>query len=77
MNVQDYISSGIVESYVLGLASPGEQAEFESMCKQYPEVIQARNDFENNIGARSHAKRCGSPSGIKTACFECCPAFGG
>lgn len=49
MNVKDYISSGIIESYVLGLASPGEQAEFESMCKQYPEVKQARNDFENKL----------------------------
>jgi anti-sigma-K factor RskA len=46
VNVQDYISSGIVESYVLGLASPEEQAEFESMCRQYPEVLQIRIDFE-------------------------------
>lgn len=49
MNVQDYISSGIVESYVLGLASPEEQAEFETMCKQHPEVLQARIDFELSI----------------------------
>jgi anti-sigma-K factor RskA len=46
VNVQDYISSGIVESYVLGLASPEEQAEFESMCRQYPEILQGRIDFE-------------------------------
>lgn len=46
MNVQDYISSGIVESYVLGLASEEEQAEFERMCKQHAEVLQARIDFE-------------------------------
>ena len=46
MNVQDYISSGIVESYVLGLASPEEQSEFERMCREYPEVLQARVDFE-------------------------------
>ena len=49
MNVQDYISSGIVESYVLGLASPEEQVEFESMCKQHPEVLQARIDFELSL----------------------------
>lgn len=46
MNVLEYISSGIIESYVLGLASPEEQYEFESMCRQYPEVLQARTDFE-------------------------------
>jgi len=46
VNVQDYISSGIVESYVLGLASPEEQLDFERMCGQYPEILQARTDFE-------------------------------
>lgn len=46
MNTQDYISSGIVESYVLGLASPEEMAEFEQMCNLYPEVLAARNNFE-------------------------------
>lgn len=46
MNVQEYISSGIVESYVLGLASDEERREFEQMCIQHPEVIAARNAFE-------------------------------
>jgi len=46
VNVQEYISSGIVESYVLGLASPEERSEFENMCRQYPEVLQARIAFE-------------------------------
>ena len=49
MNVQDYISSGIVESYVLGLTSPEEQVEFEGMCKQHPEVLRARIDFELSL----------------------------
>ena len=46
MNVQEYISTGIVESYVLGLASAEERSEFESMCNQYPEILQARIAFE-------------------------------
>lgn len=46
MNVQEYISSGIVESYVLGLASAEERTEFEKMCQQYSEVLQARIAFE-------------------------------
>ncbi len=46
MNVQEYISSGIVESYVLGLASPEERTEFEKLCLQYPELALARNEFE-------------------------------
>lgn len=46
MNVPEYISSGIVESYVLGLASEEERREFEQMCARYPEVLQARTAFE-------------------------------
>lgn len=46
MNLQEYISSGIVESYVLGLASEEERKEFEQYCQQYPEVMKARTDFE-------------------------------
>jgi anti-sigma-K factor RskA len=49
VNVQEYISSGIVESYVLGLASPEEQREFEQMSAQYPEVLDARIAFETSL----------------------------
>jgi anti-sigma-K factor RskA len=46
MNVKEYISSGIVESYVMGLASEAERREFEDNCVQYPEIAEARNAFE-------------------------------
>lgn len=46
MNIQEYISSGIVESYVLGLADQEERAEFERMCAAHAEVRKARELFE-------------------------------
>jgi anti-sigma-K factor RskA len=46
MNVKEYISSGIIESYVMGLASEVERQEFEANCLQYPEIAEARNAFE-------------------------------
>ncbi len=46
MNIQEYISSGIVESYVLGLADREECAEFERMCAAHAEVRRAREFFE-------------------------------
>ncbi|MFN2458075.1 MAG: anti-sigma factor domain-containing protein [Chitinophagaceae bacterium] len=46
MNTKEYISSGIIESYVLGLATDAERQEFESMCKLHPEIAEARNQFE-------------------------------
>lgn len=38
--------SGIIESYVLGLASAEERAEFEKLCLQHPELVAARKSFE-------------------------------
>jgi anti-sigma-K factor RskA len=46
VNLKEYISSGIVESYVLGIATEAEREEFEAMCQQHPEIVQARNQFE-------------------------------
>lgn len=49
MNTQEYIASGIVESYVLGLASADERLSFEQACEQYPAVRQAREAFEQAL----------------------------
>ncbi|MFX1707153.1 hypothetical protein PV783_24510 [Chitinophaga sp. CC14] len=38
MNIQQYISSGIIEGYLLGLVSEEESAELESMRRLYPQV---------------------------------------
>lgn len=65
MNVQDYISSGIVESYVLGLASAEEQVEFETMCRQYPEVLQARISFEETMEKQAMQNAVAPPPALK------------
>jgi anti-sigma-K factor RskA len=49
VNVKEYIASGIVESYVLGLATPEEMAEFERMCAAHHEVLLAREAFEKQL----------------------------
>ena len=49
MNIQEYISSGIIESYVLGLAEPAEREEFERMSAAHPEVGEAREAFEISL----------------------------
>ena len=65
MNVQEYISSGIVESYVLGLASVEERLEFETMCKQYPEVLQARINFELSLEKQAIQNAVEPPKELK------------
>jgi anti-sigma-K factor RskA len=59
VNIQEYISSGIIESYVLGLASAEERIEFEQMCSEYPELVEARNNFE--LALEEQARRNASP----------------
>lgn len=38
MNIEDYISSGILESYVLGEVSDQERTEVEANLRRYPEL---------------------------------------
>ncbi len=49
MNSKAYINSGIIESYVLRLATEAERQELEAMCRQYPEIEQAKHDFEVSL----------------------------
>jgi anti-sigma-K factor RskA len=65
VNIKEYISSGIVESYVLGLASTEERTEFEVLCRQYPELVQARNEFEITIEETLLASGTVSPGNVK------------
>ncbi|MBC7923236.1 MAG: cupin domain-containing protein [Ferruginibacter sp.] len=38
MDIQGYLSSGIIESYCLGVASPAEREELDRLCWRYPEI---------------------------------------
>ena len=66
MNIQDYISSGIVESYVLGLSSPEESAEFERMCDAHQEVLAARNAFEIQLENRLQEQKVDPPHELRS-----------
>ena len=49
MNLKDYIAIGIIESYVMGLATESERAEFEQMCAQHPELVAERRKFDESL----------------------------
>jgi hypothetical protein len=49
VNIELYIQSGIVESYVLGLATPLEREELEQLIPHYPELKVALSDFEYQL----------------------------
>ena len=53
MDIKEYISSGLIEMYVMGICSPEEKVELELLRPQYPEldaaIIQFEKAFENNL----------------------------
>jgi anti-sigma-K factor RskA len=65
LDIKAYISSGIIESYVMGMASPAERKEFESLCKQYPELKAAREEFEKNLEERAFSNAMEPPLFLK------------
>ncbi len=65
MNIKEYIASGIIESYVLGIATELERKEFEELCVQYPEVTEARNAFEQSLEERLLADAPAPPFHLK------------
>jgi anti-sigma-K factor RskA len=66
VNIHEYISSGIVESYVLGLADDAERAEFERMCLLHPEVRAAREAFEISVEKQARTSRLEPPAALKS-----------
>jgi anti-sigma-K factor RskA len=70
VNIPEYISGGIVESYVLGLASEEESREFEKMCSQYPEVLSARTAFELALEKQAMENAIAPSDGLKNKIAE-------
>jgi len=70
VNVKEYILSGIVESYILGLATETEQQEFEALSKQYPEIAQAKLDFELSLEAQLMRDAIAPPAAMREKIFQ-------
>ncbi|QEC41832.1 anti-sigma factor [Pseudobacter ginsenosidimutans] len=72
MNIQDYISSGIVEMVVLGLAGQKEREEFEELCTRYPELVAARDAFEAKLEDiyMQHSSTIVLPVGLRQSLME-------
>jgi anti-sigma-K factor RskA len=69
LNIQEYISSGIVESYVLGIASPEEREEFERLSAEYPALREARDAFELSLEDNLLKSAVKPPAGLKRQIF--------
>jgi hypothetical protein len=65
VNIQEYISSGIIESCVMGMATTKEQADFEKLCSQYPELQKARFEFELKLEKKTFENAVEPPAFLK------------
>ena len=57
MNKEDIISSGLLELYAVGLASPEEALQVEEWINQYPDLRQELDAIEGSLEtyAQAHA----------------------
>lgn len=66
MDIQAYILSGEIESYVLGLSDPAEVAEVEKLKAQHPEVQEAIDDFAILLEKQAFQNAVAPPADIKS-----------
>lgn len=60
----------MIESYVLGIATEAERAEFEQMCAAYPEIAEARDAFERSLEAELMKDAVQPPAHTKEKIFQ-------
>ena len=70
MDIQDYISSGKLELFVLGDLNETEQQEVLAMAKKYPEIEQEIIAIEEAMLAIDEVSGISPSSGIKNKIFE-------
>ena len=65
MNTQEYIASGILESYVLGLATKNEVAEIEQIALKSPEIKVEIRAIEDALESYAFANAQAPPAYLK------------
>lgn len=70
MDILQYINSGIIEGYVLGIATREEMAEVDNLRMQYPQVEQAIEDFSLSLESRAIAHAVPPPAAVKEKIFR-------
>lgn len=65
MNIKEYISSGVIEAYVLGIATDDEVREIEQLKTQYPELLIAIQEQEALLGQYAQAHAVAPPPHLK------------
>jgi anti-sigma-K factor RskA len=70
LNTKEYISSGIIESYILGLASPEEAGILECVMKNNAEVKAAFEEAQKTLEDLATAQAVTPPSDLKLKIWD-------
>jgi anti-sigma-K factor RskA len=70
MNVNEYISSGILESYIRGEVSDQERREVECLSKIYPEIRTEIDTLEKQLESYSRAFAQKAPLDLKATIMD-------
>lgn len=65
MNIEEYISSGILEAYVMDQLSSAERIEVEAAAEKHPEIREELNKIELSMEALAFATAITPPEGVK------------
>ncbi|TGE04099.1 anti-sigma factor [Hymenobacter fodinae] len=65
MNVQEYIESGILEEYALGVLNEAERSEVERMAAQHPEIRQELEEITRGLDFYAEAHAITPPAGMR------------
>lgn len=65
MDIKAYIESGVIEAWVLGMATAEETAELQMLRKQYPEVNKAVLEFEEHLEKVAMSNAEAAPVSVK------------
>lgn len=63
--IREFLNTGLLEQYVLGLLDPSESAEVESFIQRYPEVKKVYQDIQQGIDHLMTASAKPVPTGVK------------
>ena len=70
MNIQEYIASGVLESYVLGLANETEIAEIEALALKSPEIKAEIRAIEDALESYAFANAEAPPAYLQNHIWE-------
>ncbi len=70
MNIQDYLSSGTLELYVLDQLTPAERLEVERLRAQYPEIQRELASIESTFEKVAMQEAVEPPARLESALFQ-------